>query len=203
MKMFMVECLLFNDQLMVSWQIGVGVNGMVVNKCVIYSVGFFNGNGVNNGVNDNDNFMYVGCVVVMVWICGVDCFVFGFNGFMLSDMGIFVFGSIFIGWCIGYGVDSQLMLGWFDVNGEYFNLFVDCCMGVDIMVEGWFVLIGYYLILKIFQVVLCFEIYDFNIDVVDIMSELWLFGFNYYIKGDDLKFLFSYLFGDFVGLFFD
>jgi phosphate-selective porin OprO/OprP len=198
-KTLTVERSLPNDQLTVSRQIGVGVNGAVANKRVTYSVGLFNGNGVNNGANDNDNFMYAGRVAATAWTRGADRLAFGVNGFTSSDTGISVLGSTFTGRRAGYGVDGQLTLGRFDVNAEYLNLLADRRTVADTTAEGWSVLTGYYLIPKTFQAVVRFETYDSNVDLGNTTSESWLFGLNYYIKGDDLKLSLNYLLGDPAG----
>eukprot|EP01031_Cornospumella_fuschlensis_P006609 gene6609-8219_t len=53
-----VERSLPNDLLTVSRQMGIALFGTSAGKRISYNVGAYNGNGVNNGNNDNDQFMY-------------------------------------------------------------------------------------------------------------------------------------------------
>ncbi|HRE80068.1 MAG TPA: porin, partial [Opitutaceae bacterium] len=61
-KVHTIERSLPNDRLTVGRQIGIGVFGDMLDGRVSYSTGVFNGNGVNNGLNDNDNFLTAGRV---------------------------------------------------------------------------------------------------------------------------------------------
>ena len=59
-KILTIERSLPNDRLTANRQLGLGVAGDFLNKRLGYSGGLFNGNNVNNGFNDNDQFLYAG-----------------------------------------------------------------------------------------------------------------------------------------------
>ena len=200
-KTLFVERSLPNDQLTVSRQIGLGVNGAVANKRVTYGAGIFNGNGVNNGVNNGENFMYAGRVAATAWTRGTDKLAFGVNGFASTDTGITVpmLSGSFTGSRTGWGADGQLTLGKLEVGAEFLHMLATRRTGVDGTAEGWSAFAGYYVLPKTLQAVLRFETYDSNVDAADTTSDTWTLGLNYYLKGDDLKFALNYLFGDPAG----
>ena len=59
-KILTIERSLPNDYMTDGRQIGLGVAGDFFEKRLGYSVGAFNGTGVNSSQNDNNNFMYAG-----------------------------------------------------------------------------------------------------------------------------------------------
>jgi phosphate-selective porin OprO/OprP len=111
----MAERSLPSDLLTVSRQMGVALLGTVANKRIIYNVGAYNGNGVNNGNNDNDQFMYAGRVAASVWSRGANKLCVGTNGYWSNDTGNFT------GRRTAWGVDTQLTVGAFDVTAEYLH----------------------------------------------------------------------------------
>ncbi len=188
-----IERSLPNDLLTVSRQIGFGLSGAVLNKRVTYSVGAFNGNGVNNGGNDNDQFMYAGRVAATAWSRGADKLTVAANGYWSNDTGAFT------GRRTGRGLDAQLTLGRFDVQGEYLNVLQNRLTGADTNADGWYGLVGYFVVPKILQTLVRYETYDANVRLAGQQSRSWVFGANYLIKGDDLKLSFNYLLGDPAG----
>jgi phosphate-selective porin OprO/OprP len=201
-KTIFIERSLPNDQLTVSRQIGLGVNGAVANKRVTYGVGLFNGNGVNNGANDNENFMYAGRVAATAWTRGADKLAFGVNGFTSTDTGLTVpmLTGTFTGHRTGWGADGQLTLGQLDLGAEFLHLLANRRTGADATAEGWNAFAGYFVLPKTLQAVLRFETYDSNVDTANTTSDTWTLGLNYYLKGDDLKLSLNYLLGDPAGV---
>ena len=57
--MFTIERSLPNDRLTLGRQLGLQLSANTVDKRVTAAAGLFNGNGVNNGLNDNESFVYV------------------------------------------------------------------------------------------------------------------------------------------------
>jgi phosphate-selective porin OprO/OprP len=88
-----VERPLANDRLTVSRQIGAGLSGSLAGGRADYSVGVFNGNGVNNSNNDNNQFMTVARVAAKVWTGRVQgqaaAWSAGANAFTTRDTGTF------------------------------------------------------------------------------------------------------------------
>ncbi len=190
----MVERSLPNDLLTVSRQIGVAILGTVANKTITYNIGAYNGNGVNNGNNDNDQFMYAGRVAATAWSQGTNKLSFGTNGYWSNDT------STFSGRRTAWGIDSQLTLGAFDVNAEYLHALQNRITGADTTADGWSLLGGYFLIPKSLQALVRYETYNANTKVGGNTSSTWVFGANYLIKGDDIKLSFNYYLGDPAGL---
>jgi phosphate-selective porin len=192
-KLPLVERSLPNDLLTVSRQIGVAVLGTALNKRITYNVGAYNGNGVNNGNNDNDQFMYAGRLAATAWSQGADKLTVAANGYWSRDTGTF------IGRRTGRGVDAQLTLGRFDLQGEYLSVLQNRLTGTDTTADGWHGLVGYFVVPKSLQAVVRYESYNANINLPGLVSKSWVFGANYLIKGDDLKLTFSYTLGDPAG----
>lgn len=188
-----VERSLPNDLLTVSRQMGVAVLGTLAGKRISYNVGAYNGNGVNNGNNDNDQFMYAARVAATAWSRGTDKLSFGTNGYWSNDTGTFT------GRRTAWGLDGQLALGAFDFNAEYLHALQNRITGADTTADGWSALAGYFFIPKTLQGVLRYETYNANVKVGGNTSRAWVIGANYYIKGDDLKLSFNYMLGDPAG----
>lgn len=192
-KIPFVERSLPNDLLTVGRQMGIGVSGGFLNKTFTYSVGAYNGNGVNNGGNDNDQFMYATRLGAQLWSKGDDKLTIATNGYWSNDSGTFV------GHRTGVGYDGQLTLGRFDFAGEYLQVVSNRITGSDTTARGWYGQAAYYLVPKKLQALVRFENYNANTRVPNSTSTEWVFGANYYIKGDDLKLTFNYLLGDPAG----
>lgn len=186
----MVERTLPNDLLTVSRQIGVAVIGTVADKRIAYNVGAYNGNGVNNGNNDNDQFMYAGRLSATAWSHGADKLSVGTNGYWSSDTGTFT------GRRTAWGVDTQLTLGAFEASAEYLHSLQNRLTGTDVTADGWSILTGYFVLPKTLQALVRFETYNGNVNLGGNTSSTWTIGANYFLKGDDLKFSFNYLLGD-------
>jgi phosphate-selective porin len=192
-KTVTVERSLPNDKLTLSRQIGAMVSGSFAGDRLTYSAGLFNGNGVNNGANDNDQFLYVGRVTGTVVQSGQGRLGVGVDGFSSRDTGTFT------GRHTGAGVDIQASFGPAEVQAEYLRGHFDRDTGADYGTDGWSVLGTYMLVPKTLQAVLRYETYDPNRAVGGDDGNLWTVGFNYLIKGDDLKLSVDYLLGDPAG----
>ena len=192
-KTLTVERAIPNDLLTVSRQIGFALSGSAFKKSLTYSVGAFNGNGVNNGNNDNDQFMYVGRVAATAWSRGADKLTVGTNGYWSNDTGTFT------GRRTGRGVDAQLTLGAFDFQGEYLRVLQNRLTGADTTADGWTALVGYFVLPKTLQAIVRHQRYDANVRTGGFASRAWDLGANYYLKGDDLKFTFTYTLSDPAG----
>lgn len=188
-----IERSLPNDLLTVGRQIGVGASGVFLGKVLSYSVGAYNGNGVNNGGNDNDQFMYAGRLAASAWTRGTDKLTLAANGYWSNDTGTFT------GHRTGVGVDAQLTLGRADFAAEYLHGISNHLVGTDVTSEGWYLLAGYYVVPKTLQALIRYETYDANLRTTAATSENWVFGANYYIKGDDLRLVFNYTLGNPAG----
>lgn len=182
-----VERSLPNDQLTVGRQIGIGLAGTLPKNAFSYSVGAFNGNGVNNGANDNDQFMFAGRLGATVWSRDADRLAFGVNGFTTRDTGVFV------GRRHGGGVDAQLSLGRFDLQAELLRV------RSGGLADGGSALVGWYFVPRALQAIVRYERFRADTAAANTTSDGWVFGVNYYVKGDDIKLAFNYHLGDPAG----
>lgn len=189
----MVERSLPNDLLTVSRQMGVAVLGTLADKRITYNLGAYNGNGVNNGNNDNDQFMYAARVAATAWSRGADKLSVGTNGYWSNDTGTFT------GRRTAWGLDSQLILGAFDLGTEYLHSLQNRLTGTDTTSDGCSAIAGYFVIPKTLQAVVRYETYNANTRIGGNTGSSWVIGANYLIKGDDLKLTFNYMLGDPAG----
>lgn len=189
----LVERSLPNDMMTVSRQIGVALLGSVANKSISYNLGAYNGNGVNNGNNDNDQFMYAARVAVTAWSKGADKLSIGTNGYWSNDTGTFS------GHRTAWGIDTQLTVGPWDMNAEYLHSQQNRLTGTDTTADGWSLLGAYYVIPKTLQALVRYETYNANTRTGGNTSATWVFGTTYYLKGDDIKFSLNYYLGDPAG----
>lgn len=192
-RIFTVERSLPNDQLAVGRQIGIGLSGTLPRNSFGYSVGVFNGNGVNNGANDNDQFMFAGRLAATVWSRDADRLALGVNGFTSRDTGALV------GRLTGTGVDLQATLGRFDTQIELLRVHSDRVAGADTTADGGSALVGWYFVPKSIQAIVRYERFRADTAAADATSAGWVFGVNWYVKGDDIKLTFNYHLGDPAG----
>lgn len=191
-KTIMVERGLANDRLTLGRQIGAAVMGDVAEKRISYSVGAFNGAGTNNGGNDSSKFLWVGRVAGTPWqgsLAGLKSKItVGTNVFTTEDKGTF------IGRRYGWGVDSQLVVGPAELQAEWLRNDQHPAVGRPTAADGWS-LLGAISITPRIQGVLRYEEFDSNTLTSNTTTELWTVGFNYFLKGDDLKLSLNYALG--------
>ena len=186
-KILTIERSLPSDRLTVSRQIGAAVSGEVVDKKFGYSVGAFNGSGVNTGQNDNDNFMWAGRVSGQAYegkIAGQPVKVTGgVNGFTTQDVGNHK---------AGYGADLQATAGPATLQAEWLRNENDSAAEQ----AGWAVL-GSWKFDANWRGVVRYETFDTDTaSSADTTTDVWTFGVDYLFKGDDLKLSLNYLIGD-------
>ena len=207
-KMLTIERSLPNDRLTDGRQVGTSVTGSVLEKRLSYAVGMFNGTSVNNSFNDNDHFLYTarvqGTAVKTEWNKRPVEWNVGVNALSSKDAGISksglgLTGNLFTGDRNAWGLDTQVKVGLFDLQAEYLrNRFEpgNSTPANGFEADGWYVLGGFYVVPKYFQTVVKYETFDPDSGVNNNTSDVWTFGLNYYIKGDDLKLMANYLYGD-------
>jgi phosphate-selective porin len=217
-KILTVERSLPNDRLTDSRQIGLGVAGDIVSNRLSYSVGAFNGSGVNNSFNDNDNFMWAGRVSGVVFdgkIADRDARVaIGINGLSTRDTGISKTGfgfdavaggavdNLFTGQRQAWGIDAQAKWGLFGLEGEYLcSEFkpTNPAPSARLTADGWSAAAIVEVLPKRLQAFVKFESFDPNRSVNADTTDVWTLGLNYLVKGDDLKLSLNYLLGNAPG----
>ena len=207
-KLLTIERSLPSDRLTDGRQVGTSVTGSVLEKRLSYAVGMFNGTSVNNSFNDNDHFLYTarvqGTAVKTEWNKRPVEWNVGVNALSSKDAGISksglgLTGNLFTGDRNAWGLDTQVKVGLFDLQAEYLrNRFQpgNSTPANGFEADGWYVLGGFYVVPKYFQTVVKYETFDPDSGVNNNTSDVWTFGLNYYIKGDDLKLMANYLYGD-------
>ena len=184
-----------------------------------YYAGIFNGNGRNITVNDNNNFMFVGRLELQPFkdVFGKGSFL-KFGGDVLNsrdEQGVnisqssnllvnddgslspFVLPSA--DERTAWSVDAWLRMGPFDLIGEYLQEHVEgrTVNGVppafsNFTTDGFYVTGAYYFIPKKLQAVVQWQYLNPGQRGNDGLYSI-LGGLNYYIHGDDLKFMVNYV----------
>jgi phosphate-selective porin len=184
-----------------------------------YYAGIFNGNGRNITVNDNNNFMFVGRLELQPLkdVFGKGSFL-KFGGDVLnsrdeqgvnisqssnllvnSDGSLSPFVLPSADERTAWSVDAWLRMGPFDLIGEYLQEHVEgrTVNGVppafsNFTTDGFYVTGAYYFIPKKLQAVVQWQYLNPGQRGNDGLYSI-LGGLNYYIHGDDLKFMLNYV----------
>lgn len=188
-KTLFAERTLVNDRLTVGRQIGAQASGDIVPKVLCYSLGVFNGTGTNTGANDNAKFLNAGRVVATVYsgtVAGAAVrLTTAGNFFNTVDRGTFS------GRRTAYGFDSQLGWGAAQVGAEWLRQEQHPLTGSALAADGWY-LFGAWNFTPQWQGTLRYEEFDAGTPRVDSTTREWTYGFNYYLKGDDVKLTLNY-----------
>lgn len=213
-KVLTIERSLPNDRLTDGRQIGLGVSGDFLKKRVGYSVGAFNGTGVNNSFNDNDSFLFAGRLYGVPVVTKVGKhelrWTVAINGLSSSDSALSKSGfgldttpgspaadNLFTGNRNAIGLDTQLKWGPLGLEAEYLRAhFSQTAPGIpaSLNADGWYVT-GTYLFCPKWQALVRYESFDPNLTTANNTTGEWTLGLTYFLKGDDLKFMLNYLIG--------
>lgn len=188
-KTVSVERSLASDQLTLGRQAGAMVNGAFFEKKLTYAAAITNGNGANNSFNDNEQFTAVGRVAGALFENKQVRVSAGTGLFSGRDTGTFT------GRRTGTGVDLQVAGADAEVSAELLNTRFDRDTGTDYDARGWSVQGTCFLVPNRWQAVARYESYDPSSIAGADGTILRTLGFNYLIKGDDIKLLVNYLIG--------
>jgi phosphate-selective porin OprO/OprP len=218
-RLFTIERTLVNDRLTLSRQIGAQVEGNVLDKHLYYALGAFNGTGANNNFNDNNKLAWVGRLAATPWRSGdaqhpaswaIGGDYFTSDDTALSQPAEFGFDStpatgdrdnLFTGKHNGWGLDSQLQLGPFDLWGEYLRARFEPVARIPrprVEADGWYVQAAFYALPKKLQLVAKYDTFDPNRQAFDDDTKTVTLGLNYLVRGDDIKLQADYLRADSV-----
>jgi phosphate-selective porin OprO and OprP len=213
-RLLTLERSLVNDRLTLSRQIGVQVNGELLEKRLTYAVGAFNGNGVNNNFNDDDRFVGTARLGAIPWqgkLMGQSAsWSVGGNVFSTKDANVpqaaeFGFDStpstpdrdnIFSGERLGWGLDTQLRAGRLEIWAEALQVEWEPASGRpfdQVESSGWYLQGGYFLIPDRLQAVLKAESFDPRRESPNDVTDTGTAGINWYFKSHDLKLMLNYL----------
>lgn len=191
-KTTFVERSLANDRLTVGRQIGVAACGDIFGPALGYTFGVFNGSGTNNGSNDNGKYMTSGRLTSTIYSATRDTqavrWTVASNFFNTVDQGAFT------GRRTGYGLDSQFNWGPAFFVAEWLRNDAHPVVGRPVSSDGWYLYSGWSFN-RWWQGVVRYEVYDANVALANVTTREWTLGFNYFIKGDDLKLSVNYQLG--------
>ncbi len=203
-KLFTIERTLPNDRLTDGRQIGFSVNGEVLDKKIGYLFTLHNGNGTNTSANDNSKFQKAARVYCAPVATSDDRLVLGVNGLWTEDAGVskpgFGFaGNLFTGERSAWGVDGQWTHGRFDLFGEYLHNTFKPAGGAQFEAEGWQATAAYFIVPSKVQALFRREEFDPHTGTGGNTSRSWTMGLNYLIKGEDLRLMVDYIYGEVPG----
>lgn len=213
-KILTIERSLMNDRMTDGRQLAFGATGDFLNKKLSYVAVIANGTGSNSSTNDNSKFQrslrvagvpYAGTLLGAKTKLSV-----GVNGLWTDDTGLSKAGygfdsvpggtidQLFTGRRTMQGVDAQWSFGGIDLTGEMLTgrfQPVTNLPSAKVNARGWQGTAAYFIVPGKLQAVVRREAFDPNrVQAGDGASE-WLYGLNYYIKGDDLKLQLNYIHG--------
>lgn len=199
-----IERSLPNDRLTDGRQLGVGLVGELPAAKVGYLLTVTNGNGVNVSANDNSKFSKAARVYLTPLATANDKVILGVDGLWADDLAVakpdFGFsGNQFSGRRSAWGWDAQWIHGPLDLSFEYLhNTFKPTGAG-EFAADGWHAAAAYYLMPAKVQALLRYEEFDPNTTLGGNRTHSWTVGLNYLIKGEDLRVMLDYIYGEVPG----
>ena len=202
-NIFTVERSLSNDRLTDGRQLAAAVLGEVLNKKVNYLVIAANGNGANVSANDNSGFQKSARVTFTPVATASDKLVLGVDGLWTRDTAVsksdFGFtGNLFTGSRSMSGADVLWTHGRFDLNAEWLHGTykpTSAIPSAKFSADGWQATLAWYLIPAKLRAILREESFDPNTSIGGNTIRSTVFGLNYYLKGEDIKFMIDYFDG--------
>ncbi|MEO6003926.1 MAG: porin [Opitutus sp.] len=206
-KMLTIERSLSSDRLADGRQIALAVMGELFNKKVSYLAMVANGNGANVSANDNSKFQKSARVTFVPVANDHDKVSVGVDGLWTRDVGVSksdfgLTGNLFSGSREMAGLDGQWSHGPFEVTGEWLHgTFrpTGSVPATQFSAEGWQATAAWFVLPAKLQLVLREEQFDPNTATSGNTVRTSVVGFNYLIKGDDLKLSLNYLIGNAAG----
>ncbi len=211
-RLITMERSLVNDRLTLNRQLGAQVAGDFLDKRLTYAVGEFNGNGVNNNFNDNEKFTTVGRLTAVLWkgdVAGTAAtWTVGANSFRSEDTGLSLpdlsldstpatsdKDNLFTGKRHGDGYDTQLHAGpldlWFESLDTRFEP-TNRLPNPSFTASGWYGQASW-IFAQRYQVVGKLEAFDPSDHASGDVVRTQTYGFNFLIKGNELKLMVDYL----------
>ncbi len=197
-------------------QLAAEVIGELFHGRVNYLVLAGNGNGANSSANDNSKFLQSAHVEVVVHDSpAAGRLVIGADGLHSTDTGLTKLGpgfdavaggaadNLFTGTRDGWGFDTSWHLNRFDLTSEVLHMRyrpVNRVPAASFLAESWHVTASYFVVPTQWQAAIRREHFDPNTALAGNSTDNTWLGLNYYLKGDDLKFMIDYLFGRPAGL---
>jgi phosphate-selective porin OprO/OprP len=201
-KMLTPERSLSSDRLADGRNLAVAAAGDLFGKKVSYLVNVANGNGSNVSANDNSKFQKSARVSYTPVATDANKVVLGVDGLWTTDAGVSksdlgLPGNLFTGSRDMFGLDTQWTHGRFDLSAEWLRGCFEpaTAPGTKFDAEGWHATAAYFIIPSKLQLVARKEQFDPNTAIGGDTIRTFSVGLNYYLKGDDIKFMIHYLDG--------
>ncbi len=199
-----------SDRLTAGRQIGASVTGTTLEKRLSYAAGIFNGNSVNNGFNDGDDFTGTARlegIPVKTKLGSQDLtWTLGINGLLSDDSSVTIPsfglpGNTFTGYRRGVGADTQLALGPVGLQAECITMQYDTASAAqpDFAATGFFLTATCDIVAKKLQAVARWESMETEDDIGGNDCDVLTLGLNYCLKGSNLKLMANYLYGKIEG----
>lgn len=202
-SIFTVERSLSNDRLTDGRQLSASVAGDLFDKKLSYLAVVANGNGANVSANDNSRFSKSARLVYTPVATASDKLTLAVDGLWTEDVNVAksdlgLPGNLFTGSRRMSGVDVTWAHGRLDLNAEWLHGTFKPAGAVPAAkfeAEGWQATAAYFLIPAKLRAVIREESFDPNTAVGGNSMRTTTFGLNYYLKGEDIKFMVDYLDG--------
>jgi phosphate-selective porin len=199
-----IERTLPNDRLTDGRQLALSVGGEVLEKKVSYLLVVGNGSGANVSANDNSKFQKSARVAFTPVATTDNKLTFGVDGLWTEDAGASkpgfgLAGNLFTGERHAWGVDAQWTHHRFDVMAEYLHNTFKPAGAAEFEADGWQATAAYLLVPAKLQALVRHEEFDPNTATGGNAIRSWTVGFNYLIKGDDLRLMLDYIYGQVPG----
>ena len=206
-KIFTIERSLSSDRLADGRQLAVGVMGDLLGKKLSYLAVVAEGNGANVSANDNSHFQKSVRVAFTPIATASDKLTLALDGLWSTDAGVaksdFGFsGNLFSGQRTMQGVDFGWTHGLGELNFELLQGTFQPTSAIPfkkLQAEGWQATAAYYLVPAVLQAVVRQEEFQPNTALENNVIRTSTFGLNYYLKGQDIKFMLDYLDGHVPG----
>lgn len=203
-KGFTIERTLPNDRLTDGRQLGFAVLGDLLDKKISYQAVIGNGSGANVSANDNSKFQKSLHATFTAIATKEDKLAFGAGGLWTEDVGAsksgFGFaGNLFTGTRSSWGVDALWNHGRFDAFAEYLHNTFKPAGAASFEADGWQATAAYMLVPARVQALVRHEEFDPNTATGGNDMHSWTVGLNYLIKGEDLRLMVDYIYGQVPG----
>ncbi len=202
---FTVERTLPNDRLTDGRQLGFSLGGEIHDGKLGYLLTLHNGNGTNTSANDNSKFQRAARAYFTPVATSDDRLVFGVNGLWTEDAGgskpgFGLAANLFTGERSAWGVDGLWHHGRLDLFAEYLHNTFKPAGSAEFEADGWQATAAYYLVPGRLQGVVRHEEFDPSTGVGGNTIRSSTVGLNYLIKGEDLRLMLDYIYGEVPGL---
>lgn len=206
-SIFTVERSLSNDRLTDGRQLAASVAGELFDKKLSYLAVVANGNGSNVSANDNSKFSKSARLVYTPVATASDKLTVAIDGLWTEDVNVAksdfgLPGNLFTGSRRMSGVDVTWTHGRLDLNTEWLHgTFkpTGAIPAAKFEAEGWQATAAYFLIPAKLRAVIREESFDPDTATGGNTIRTTTFGLNYYLKGEDIKFMVDYLDGHVPG----